>query len=491
VVASGSCSVDDTNYTFEDKEEGEAGAPSSGGSSPTNSGGASGTPGAPCTPPCASGGGAGRANTSGGRAASGGVVGTTGGAGSGNTSSGNAGSGDAGSGNAGSSNAGGTGNVGAGGGSGGNPCFPNPCQNGGYCYVAGAGYRCECSNGYEGPDCTDDVDECAATPGPCTNGEACRNFPGTFGCPCPVGFIGEECELPTLEWLTPFSNWRACYAQDVSDDGRVVVGYCSMAPTTTRAFRWTREDGMSSLGALGDESAAEAVSGDGQVIVGTYVTEQRHMFRWTAASGMQPELGLDDETGSYAYEVNADGSVVVGMSVPRGVAFRWSAAERLDLGTQTANGRAAAWGVSGDGTIVIGANENVGAAFRWTAATNLQLLPQPAREGSNFAKAISRDGKLIAGYGTVPGESWGLLWRGETVEILEGMDSYVRAVSDTGVVVSTNAVWNGQLRTPLQAIEDLGIVPDQLIFTTEGISADGKFYVGTGQGGSFIARAPD
>ena len=501
LLASGSCSVN-TDYEFGDEEEGDAGAQFTGGPARESTGGAGSALGSPCTErPCANGGvcrqtqggfacacpdgfsgpvcesaAGGRTNTSGGRAnANGGVVSTTGGgSGSGNVSS------------SGSSQGGSAGAT--------NPCFPNPCQHGGYCYVTGAvsqaGYRCECNNGYEGLDCKVDTDECATSPGPCTNGETCRNFPGTFGCPCPVGFVGADCDLPTLEWLTLPEEWRACAARDVSDDGTVVVGYCNVTPEGKRAFRWTHEQGMSFLGTLGNESSADAVSGDGKVIVGTYVADQRHMFRWTAAGGMQAELGLAGEIGSEAYDVSADGSVVVGMSHPSGAGFRWSAAERLNLGEADTSGRVAAWAVSGDGAVVVGSNESVGAAFRWTAATGVQLLPTSSRGGEIFARAISRDGKIIAGYGISDTDSWGLIWKEGTVEVLEGMDQAVRAVSNTGVVVTTYAVWNGQLRTPLQAIEDLGILPDQVVSSIGSISANGKFYVGFGAGGPFIARSP-
>ena len=32
-------------------------------------------------------------------------------------------------------------------------CDPNPCQNSGRCFITESGYRCQCSNGYDGKNC--------------------------------------------------------------------------------------------------------------------------------------------------------------------------------------------------------------------------------------------------------------------------------------------------------------------------------------------------
>jgi len=363
------------------------------------------------------------------------------------------------------------------------PCFPNPCLNNGYCELEGDRAVCEC-NGYEGPLCADDIDECALEPGPCAEGETCRNYPGTYGCPCPAGLTGENCELPMLEWLALPEGWRACFPKDVSADGVVVTGYCTVTPTGKRAFRWTHEDGFATLGNLGVESEAEAISADGSVIAGAYTDAagRTSMFRWTSATGMRGEIGLEDENGSHAFDVSGDGSVVVGVSYP-GQGFRWTSGERLSLGTRELGG-ATAWGVSADGEVVVGHAEGV--AFRWTAATGLVPLPAPPQGGVTSARAISPDGRIIAGYGDDAG---GLIWRGDTVEVVEGIGTGVSAVSNTGIVLSGGTVWNGRARTAEEALQDAGIELDQNVTAIAGVSPDGRYFVGYGSGGAFIARS--
>ena len=123
----------------------------------------------------------------------------------------------------------------------------------------------------------------------------------------------------------------------ISGDGSTVVGY-SRDDGGKRAFIWTADEGMVSLGTLGGSSQAHGVSDDGSVVVGySYCPNGSYYyvgFRWTADEGM---IRLDDrDTGihpGWAYGVSGDGSTIVGWGLeggnPAGLfhAFRWTEEE--------------------------------------------------------------------------------------------------------------------------------------------------------------------
>lgn len=122
-------------------------------------------------------------------------------------------------------------------------------------------------------------------------------------------------------------------AKGISSDGSVVVGQSSNAFGGSEAFRWTSA-GMVGLGHLINDntksSEANAVNTDGSVVVGASdaATGFQEAFRWTSSSGMVGLGVLSNAVNAFsqANAVNADGSVIVGNS---GVgsssqAFRWS-----------------------------------------------------------------------------------------------------------------------------------------------------------------------
>jgi uncharacterized membrane protein len=112
-------------------------------------------------------------------------------------------------------------------------------------------------------------------------------------------------------------------ATAVSADGNVVVGDVNGDP-----FRWTAATGMEFLGLPPGQSRygawAEDVSSDGRVVVGALIyarhdRDSRHeAFRWTAEAGMVGLGFLRPEGHTRALAANADGSVVVGTAGEEG-----------------------------------------------------------------------------------------------------------------------------------------------------------------------------
>jgi probable HAF family extracellular repeat protein len=217
-------------------------------------------------------------------------------------------------------------------------------------------------------------------------------------------------------------------AEDVSDNGSVVVGWNNTSATSiaSEAFRWTSAGGMVGLGGLhaGDRSEALGVSADGSIIVGLSRDDNFSVgeaFRWTSGGGM---VGLGHLPGglySAAGDISDDGSVIVGFSgsASGDQPFRWtSAAGMVRLGTLPGGVRGQALGVSGDGSVVVGQSSNgpSSEAFRWTADGGMRALwdvllshgINSAADGwtsLGSAKAISADGNTIVGDGIRNGNS--------------------------------------------------------------------------------------
>lgn len=74
-------------------------------------------------------------------------------------------------------------------------CQPVPCLNGGKCVDGDNWFRCECAPGFTGPDCRINVNECASDP--CTGGATCVDGIASYSCICPPGRTGPRCEIRT------------------------------------------------------------------------------------------------------------------------------------------------------------------------------------------------------------------------------------------------------------------------------------------------------
>jgi probable HAF family extracellular repeat protein len=191
-------------------------------------------------------------------------------------------------------------------------------------------------------------------------------------------------------------------ANAVSADGQVVVGH-SFTASGREAFRWTVETGMVSLGA--PNTSAEATNFDGTVIVGSHKNGAEAM-RWTAETGIVGLGHLTPESiGSQAQGVSADGSVIVGFnaySVGHREAFRWTEdTGMVGLGYLPGGGTdGSANSVSLDGTVIAGGTfvEGGQLAFRWTAQTGMVSLGElPGGRVDSVAYGMSANGLVIVG----------------------------------------------------------------------------------------------
>ncbi len=315
------------------------------------------------------------------------------------------------------------------------------------------------------------------------------------------------------------------FANDVSADGSVVVGYGGSSNSSTEAFRWTAGGGIEGLGDLAGGSfwgEASSISADGSTIVGYSIsTNGMEAFRWTEGQGM---IGLGDLPGlsfrSEAVGVSADGSVIVGSGIARdGRTFYWTTnggmvplgngSGYVSLSVEAVSGdgltvvgeggfdgntRAASWteddgmvslgqlggeidnrsfayDVSADGSVIVGDSSSLVAlhdeAFRWTADEGMIGLGLPTGAYSSKANGVSADGSIVVGY-FYDGESKAFIW-----DSINGMRDIADILAAEGIDLTG---W------------ELG--------GANAISADGRFIVGsgvnpTGSPEAWVAEIPE
>ena len=174
-------------------------------------------------------------------------------------------------------------------------------------------------------------------------------------------------------------------AYGVSADGTAVVG-CGNSAAGTEAFRWTRVRGMEGLGF----PEAFATSADGSMVVGyRHIAKQAEPVRWTRDGGIVCLGKLPDYRFGAANGISADGSIIVGTYQSESDEittwrFHWLPAHGIAglPGLPEALVRAAARAVSADGAVVVGESRHKSGydeAFRFHADTRIDPTWRPAR----------------------------------------------------------------------------------------------------------------
>jgi probable HAF family extracellular repeat protein len=300
-------------------------------------------------------------------------------------------------------------------------------------------------------------------------------------------------------------------ATAVSADGRVVVGYSENTVAARHAFRWTEAGGLEDLGDLpngSDDSVATGVSSDGSVIVGAGSAAGAKAFRWTAALGMQ-ELVTSLEL-SAAAGVSGDGTTTVGFSGPS-LAVQLPAAWRSDgIGgfvfeplEELVGGidEGVAYAASSDGAVVVGYSSSTasGSAFEavlWNDTTATPLGDFPGGVFWSEARAVSPDGTVVAGFGNTLAGREAFRWTAAdgfvSLGDLDGgdVDSSAQAISAdgstiVGVAQPAAGVHHAFVWDAVHGMRDLHELAgaealDWVLYTANGVSADGSVIVGEG-----------
>ncbi|XP_036344746.1 protein eyes shut-like [Rhagoletis pomonella] len=88
------------------------------------------------------------------------------------------------------------------------------CQNGGEC-IEGPGleFSCECTAGWHGRICQEEINECESAP--CQNGGVCVDKLASYVCACPMGYTGNNCEEEILICAdNPCQNNALCLMEE-------------------------------------------------------------------------------------------------------------------------------------------------------------------------------------------------------------------------------------------------------------------------------------
>ena len=213
---------------------------------------------------------------------------------------------------------------------------------------------------------------------------------------------------------------KASYANRLSANGLVVVG-SSYDALGVVGVKYTRDGGLVSLGRRTGNgnlqgTVAQAVSADGSLIAGTSTGQAIY---WKDGGGA---VELADVPGggtqTYAYAVSADGSTIGGRVTPPGGtgAGVWKSPNFAPTFIGDLPGGFSVQGVvsdlSADGKVAVGSSSSTlsasqGAftefneAFRYANGVMTGLGDLPSGRPDSLARAVSADGKVVVGYGTV------------------------------------------------------------------------------------------
>jgi uncharacterized membrane protein len=286
-----------------------------------------------------------------------------------------------------------------------------------------------------------------------------------------------EDDMQGLGFLNPHVGLRFSMAMNISADGSTIIGSSRYGwwPESIEGFRWTEAEGMVGLGWIPDPpglprmSQASGISADGSIIVGLSGSPFRPSvaFRWTAEEGMTT---LDDfpsgDWGSRASSIADDGEIIAGSTVLgnqpgyylRRTACYWTKAGKpknigIPGGYEEAEGQA----ISEDGKWIVGraVSEHYVEAFRWTKGGGMRLLGWiSGQPGESEAHGVARDGEIIVGYSyDHPTGSEAFIW----------------------------TEWDGMRPLREVLVNDLGLDLDGWLLTdANDISEDGKYIVGAG-----------
>jgi len=210
--------------------------------------------------------------------------------------------------------------------------------------------------------------------------------------------------------LSDSATQLSAVANAVSGDGSVVVGELADLDGSLLAWRW--RDGVFEAfpePIRSSRSSANGVNADGTVVVGSVDTIDGLQAFYTVRqpSGAEQHFILPTVVGSgetFAESVNADGTIIVGTTTISASGFRavrWVNGEIEDLGVlpdATIFPTSAATDVNAAGNVVVGAaSDGVSLAFRWVEGDGMASLGTLPDHTFSRAEGVNAEGNVVVG----------------------------------------------------------------------------------------------
>ena len=319
------------------------------------------------------------------------------------------------------------------------------------------------------------------------------------------------------EYGSQNQNWNSRVA-NMTDDGSVAVGESEWDFGTDSAT-WVISGSPSIPNCLIDYNPTGSkytytrhidISADAAIIVGVGQTEVAQTIYGSAAkctaSGISffadvrfLEEPLYGGYNSTANAVSGDGMVVVGkedgnyngFSWGSIGAFRWSDTEFLPLGDFSGGGDPIPQDTNWDGSVIVGHGPTAATqlidplledAFVWTSANGITALPRLVGAMGARAEAVSGDGSVIVGHSLMPSvisgnyEKVATIWTGNTAgEIKQVLSSQGRDMTGWVLTNATAVSRNGEFIVG-DGLNPAGIEEAWRVRITAEVDVDNDFY---------------
>jgi hypothetical protein len=317
--------------------------------------------------------------------------------------------------------------------------------------------------------------------------------------------------INTFQPLADLASGRGTYANGITADGSVIVGYTYDSNGAQHATRWVQ--GVPAIlfpGGFGFDliSIAQGVSADGLSACGLHAPTliEQKAFIWSVSGGEQQFA-----TRSAVAALNGDGSigagyVVHGRGEPRRAAI-WASGSQNFIDSPGTIVTSDARAISHDGSIVVGQavfNSSLVRAFRWTSAGGMQNIGSPDfNDFNSHADGITPDGSVIVGAmggsNSLHPARWtaaaGWQYLAAPIGITGGTAYAVSADGDTivGTFEGRAFIWHSSSgMQDLKTVLGAAVPADWTLTEARAITPDGRTLIGNGTrsggiGGAWIA----